>query len=65
MIQQPENLSRRALLKALTVGCVTGAAITTTNTTQAMDNDKVATQDSPSGYHRTTHINNYYNSLCS
>lgn len=63
MKQQPSDLSRRSLLNALTVGSVAGAAIVATGTVQASESSKETTKESSSGYHKTAHINSYYNSL--
>ncbi|MCU8031033.1 twin-arginine translocation signal domain-containing protein [Shewanella sp. SM73] len=64
MKQQPSDLSRRSLLKALTVGSVAGAAIAATgmSVAQASESSKVTTKDSK-GYHETAHISSYYDSL--
>ncbi|MGL4581172.1 MAG: twin-arginine translocation signal domain-containing protein [Shewanella sp.] len=64
MKQQPSDLSRRSLLKALTVGSVAGAAIAATgiSVAQASESNNVATQKSK-GYHKTAHITSYYDSL--
>ncbi|ABN63604.1 twin-arginine translocation signal domain-containing protein [Shewanella sp. SP2S2-4] len=64
MKQQPSDLSRRSLLKALTVGSVAGAAIAATgmSVAQASESSKVTTKASK-GYHETAHISSYYNSL--
>ncbi|MGL4959338.1 MAG: twin-arginine translocation signal domain-containing protein [Shewanella sp.] len=65
MKQQPSDLSRRSLLKALTVGSVAGAAIAATgiSVAQASESNKVTTKDSSKGYQETAHINSYYDSL--
>ncbi|MGL4712662.1 MAG: twin-arginine translocation signal domain-containing protein [Shewanella sp.] len=65
MKQQPSDVSRRSLLKALTVGSVAGAAIAATgiSVAQASESNKVTTKDSSKGYHETAHINSYYDSL--
>lgn len=64
MKQQPSDLSRRSLLKALTVGSVAGAAIAVTgmSAAQASESSKV-TKEEPQGYHETAHIISYYDSL--
>ncbi|WP_338726371.1 twin-arginine translocation signal domain-containing protein [Shewanella baltica] len=61
MKQQPSDLSRRSLLKALTVGSVAIAA-TGMSVAQASESSKVTTKASK-GYHETAHISSYYNSL--
>lgn len=61
MKQQPSDLSRRSLLKALTVGSVAIAA-TGISTAQANESSKVTTKE-PKGYHETAHIISYYDSL--
>ncbi len=63
MKQQPSDLSRRSLLKALTVGSVAGAAIAATGVVQASESSKETTQKPSTGYHKTAHINSYYDSL--
>ncbi|MGL4447692.1 twin-arginine translocation signal domain-containing protein [Shewanella sp.] len=65
MKQQPSDLSRRSLLKALTVGSVAGAAIAATgiSVAQASESNNVAAPKSSKGYHKTAHITSYYDSL--
>ncbi|MCD8551544.1 MAG: twin-arginine translocation signal domain-containing protein [Shewanella xiamenensis] len=64
MKQQPSDLTRRSLLKALTVSSVAGAAIAATgiSAAQASESSKVTTKE-PKGYHETAHIISYYDSL--
>ena len=64
MKQQPSDLTRRSLLKALTVGSVAGAAIAATgiSAAQASESSKV-TNKQPKGYHETPHIISYYDCL--
>ncbi|GIU02094.1 MULTISPECIES: twin-arginine translocation signal domain-containing protein [Shewanella] len=64
MKQQPSDLSRRTLLKALTVGSVAGATIAATgiSVAKASESSKVTTKES-NGYHETAHISSYYDSL--
>ncbi len=62
MKQQPRDLSRRSLFKTLTVGCLAGATIATSNAVQAKAG-AVNVEETVSGYRQTAHINNYYNSL--
>ncbi|CAD6365714.1 twin-arginine translocation signal domain-containing protein [Shewanella putrefaciens] len=64
MKQQPSDLSRRSLLKALTVGSVAGAAIAATGMSMAQASDSsTVTAKKSTGYHETAHINSYYASL--
>lgn len=63
MTQSKTDLSRRSLLKALTVGSVAGAAVAVTGV--SANEDKPAEKQSvkASGYRETEHIRHYYNSL--
>ncbi|AVV84764.1 twin-arginine translocation signal domain-containing protein [Shewanella putrefaciens] len=64
MKQQPSDLSRRSLLKALTVGSVAGAAIAATGISVAQANESsTVTEKKSNGYHETAHITSYYDSL--
>ncbi|QYJ78651.1 twin-arginine translocation signal domain-containing protein [Shewanella acanthi] len=64
MKQQPSDLSRRSLLKALTVGSACGAVIAATGVSaaQASQDNKVTKQDTK-GYRETAHVQSYYDSL--
>ncbi|MEI6859281.1 MAG: formate dehydrogenase [Shewanella sp.] len=63
MKKQQPDLNRRSLLKALTIGGTASVAIAATGMSAAQATESNTGTKSASGYHETTHIRSYYNSL--
>ena len=63
MDKKKANLSRRHLLKALTVGGAVTAVVATTGISIAQAGETQTTEPSKDGYRETAHIRAYYNSL--
>ncbi len=63
MKKQQPDLSRRSLLKAITVGGTASVAIAATGVSVANATEEKTSANSANGYHETAHIRSYYNSL--
>ncbi|BDM62597.1 Fnr-inducible formate dehydrogenase accessory protein FdhX [Shewanella sp. NFH-SH190041] len=57
------DMSRRSLLKKLTVGGAAGVAIAAAGIPAVQANEAKTNTPSKDGYHETAHIRAYYNSL--
>ncbi|WP_025822024.1 twin-arginine translocation signal domain-containing protein [Shewanella marina] len=64
MKKQQPDLSRRSMLKAITVGGAATAALAVTGVSVAQASEtSVDAQSKTDGYRETDHIRRYYNSL--
>ncbi len=63
MKKQQPDLNRRSLLKALTIGGTASVALAATGMSTAQATESKVDTKSEVGYHETTHIRSYYNSL--
>ncbi|MPY25729.1 formate dehydrogenase [Shewanella psychropiezotolerans] len=63
MKKQQPDLNRRSLLKALTIGGTATVALAATGISAAQATESNLGTKSANGYHETTHIRSYYNSL--
>ncbi|WP_417762416.1 formate dehydrogenase [Shewanella sp.] len=63
MTQSTPDLSRRSLLKALTVGSAAGAAVIATGAVASEPKSEEKQTVKANGYRETEHIRHYYNSL--
>ena len=63
MTQSKPDLSRRSLLKALTVGSAAGAAVIATSAVASETKSEEKQTVKAGGYRETEHIRHYYNSL--
>ncbi|MBR9729313.1 formate dehydrogenase [Shewanella intestini] len=63
MSKQQPDLSRRSMLKALTVGGTATAALAVTGVNAAQAKVASATDTKSEGYRETAHIRSYYDSL--
>lgn len=63
MKKQQPDLNRRSLLKAITIGGTATVALAATGVNAAQASESNVSDKSTDGYHETTHIRSYYNSL--